>query len=117
MKHSKKNPNILSALDFAKRMFRFFLITTTIILFSLLIGVLGYHFIANLSWIDSLYNASMILGGMGPVDILKEAGAKFFASMYALFSGVVFLANVAILFSPIAHRLMHMLHIPDEDEV
>lgn len=90
MKKIRKNPNILSTRDFVKRMFRFFMFTTAIILFSLLIGVFGYHYIAHLSWIDSLYNASMILGGMGPVDILKKDDAKFFASIYALFSGVVF---------------------------
>ena len=39
---------------------------------SLGIGVLGYHFLEGLPWIDSLLNASMILGGMGPVDPLKS---------------------------------------------
>lgn len=65
---------------------------------------------------DSLYNASMILTGMGPVDEMTTDSAKLFASIYAIFSGVVFLSTVAIFFSPFAHRLMHLLRV-DQDEI
>ncbi len=58
---------------------------------SLGIGMVGYHFTENLPWIDSLLNASMILGGMGPVDMLKTEGGKLFASFYAIYAGVAFL--------------------------
>jgi hypothetical protein len=37
-----------------------------VIAISLGSGVLGYHFTEKLSWLDSLLNASMILGGMWP---------------------------------------------------
>jgi uncharacterized protein involved in cysteine biosynthesis len=116
---SQKNKNILSKRDFAKRMFRYFIFATILILLSLGIGVVGYHITAGLGWIDSLLNASMILTGMGPVDRLTNDTAKVFASFYSLFSGVAFLSTVAIFFSPIAHRLLHLLHVEnteDEDE-
>jgi len=58
-----------------------------------------------------LVNSSMILGGMGPVDPIKSTGGKLFASFYALFSGVIFLATAGILFGPIVHRLLHQLHL------
>ncbi|MBI5095402.1 MAG: hypothetical protein HZB26_23585, partial [Candidatus Hydrogenedentes bacterium] len=32
------------------------------------LGVMGYHFIEKLPWLDALLNASMILSGMGPVN-------------------------------------------------
>lgn len=83
---------------------------------SLGIGILGYHFIGNLNWIDSLYNASMTLTGMGPVNEMTTNTAKLFASIYAIFSGVIFLSTVAIFFSPFAHRLMHLLRIEEIDE-
>ena len=70
-------------------------------LFSLLIGILGYHNFEKLSWIDSLLNASMILGGMGPVATLQTDAGKLFASFYALFSGTIFLLVVGILAAPI----------------
>jgi hypothetical protein len=82
---------------------------------ALSIGVAGYHFIAGLPWIDALMNASMILTGMGPVDVLQSKAAKIFASLYALFSGVVFISLMGLLLSPIAHRVLHKFHLSDED--
>ena len=82
---------------------------------SLSLGILGYHFLAGLPWIDALLNASMILTGEGPVDPMRTATAKLFASFYALFSGVVFLAIWSILVVPVAHRLLHKLHLEGKD--
>ncbi len=90
------------------------LIALSIITGSLLIGVLGYHLTENLSWLDSLLNASMILGGMGPVNEIHTIAGKIFASFYALFSGMIFLATAGILIAPIAHRLLHRLHMDEE---
>jgi hypothetical protein len=82
---------------------------------SLGLGILGYHFIAHLGWIDSLLNAAMILTGMGPVDTLHSDPAKIFASAYALFSGVVFITATGILLSPVFHRVLHRFHIEEKD--
>jgi hypothetical protein len=90
-------------------------ITILLIIFALIIGVAGYHWIAGYDWVDSLLNASMILGGMGPVNLLSNTGAKVFASLYALFSGLVFIAVMGIVFSPIVHRMLHKFHIDDKD--
>lgn len=79
--------------------------------FSLFIGMLGYHYIMDLSWVDSLINASMILTGMGPVDRAMTDGAKIFASLYAIYSGMAFLTTAAIIFSPLLHRFLHKLHL------
>jgi len=87
-----------------------------LLVFSLGIGMLGYHFLENLSWIDSLLNASMILGGMGPVNPLQTTAGKIFASFYALYSGVVLLASVGVLAAPIFHRFLHHFHLADESE-
>ena len=83
---------------------------------ALSIGIFGYHYIAGFNWIDSLLEASMILGGMGPVRELSNQTAKIFASIYALFSGVIFIALMGIILAPVAHRLLHKFHI-DEDDV
>jgi len=96
---------------FIRRLFRHGLTGAVVIVFSLAIGIVGYRLCAGLSWLDSLLNASMILGGMGPVNPLTTAAAKLFASFYALFAGVAFLATVGILIAPVAHRLLHRLHL------
>ncbi len=110
-----RSKKLLSRKDFAIRLSKYALVSFTLVAASLAIGIAGYHFIGGLGWIDSLYNASMILTGMGPIDPMKTVAAKVFASAYALFSGVMFLSTVAIFFTPIAHRLMHILRI-DQDE-
>jgi hypothetical protein len=78
---------------------------------ALSIGILGYHTLGHLGWIDSLLNASMILGGMGPVDTLNSNAAKIFASFYALFSGLVFIGVATMLVAPFFHRLVHKFHL------
>ena len=99
---------------FAKRLALNGTVGLLLLAFSLGIGVLGYHFLEGLSWIDSLLNASMILGGMGPVDPLQTEAGKIFASFYALYSGVVLLAAVGILAAPIFHRFMHRFHLAED---
>jgi hypothetical protein len=81
---------------------------------SLFIGMLGYHHLAQLSWIDSFLNASMILSGMGPVDHLETTGAKLFAGFYAIYSGLLFIALIAIIAAPIFHRFFHMFHLKEK---
>jgi hypothetical protein len=86
-----------------------------IILFiCLAIGILGYHYTADIPWLDSLHNASMILSGMGPVVNITTNAGKWFSSMYALFSGVVFITNIGLILAPAVHRIMHRLHIEQE---
>lgn len=87
----------------------------TILIVSLAIGVVGYRYYFNIPWLDSLVNASMILAGMGPVDLAKTDGAKIFSSIYAIYSGVAFLTSVAVLFAPVVHRFLHRFHIEVEE--
>ncbi len=96
---------------YLRRLVRHALAALAVIFVSLFIGIAGYHLTEGLSWLDSLLNASMILGGMGPVNELHTSGGKLFASFYALFSGVVFLVTVAILIAPVTHRFLHRLHL------
>jgi len=102
---------------YRRRLVRSGLVAAAIILGSLLLGVLGYRWAGGLeSWMDCLYNASMILGGMGPVTELKTDAGKLFASVYALYSGVVLLASVGVFLSPVLHRILHRFHIATDDD-
>jgi hypothetical protein len=78
---------------------------------SLIVGVLGYHGLEHLPWIDALVNASMLMGGMGPVDTLHTTAGKLFASAYALYCGLVLLIAASVLFAPVLHRLLHSFHV------
>lgn len=96
---------------FVTRVVRLLAIAGGVVAVALSIGIVGYHALAGLSWVDSLLNAAMILGGMGPVDPLHSDAAKVFASGYALFSGVVFILVAGLLLAPLFHRLMHHFHL------
>jgi xanthine/uracil permease len=85
------------------------------LLASLIIGVIGYHYFFNIPWLDSLVNASMILTGMGQVDRAETDAAKWFASLYAIYSGVAFLTSAAVILSPIVHRFLHKFHLDMEE--
>jgi hypothetical protein len=87
----------------------------SLIAVALIIGISGYHFIAGFEWLDSLLEASMILGGMGPIKELPNDGAKVFASLYALFSGLIFIGVMGIVLSPVVHRVMHKFHVDEKD--
>ncbi len=102
---------LLSPEKFLKRLLRYGAWSAGIIALSLGIGVLGYHGIEHLTWIDSLLNASFILTGMGPVDPMKTVAGKLFASAYAIFSGVAFLSTIGVLMAPLVHRFLHRFHM------
>jgi hypothetical protein len=111
---SRKKP-LLSKKAFLRRQLKHLGFSVLILLFSVGIGVVGYHHFADLAWIDSFLNASMILTGMGPVNVMITPEAKIFASFYALFSGVAFLTFVGTLFAPVYHRFLHRFHLDIED--
>jgi hypothetical protein len=100
----------LSREQFLRRVARHGGVSVLVIGSSLGIGTVGYHVFAELGWVDSFLNASMILTGMGPVDAMTTVSAKLFASVYALYSGIVFLAAAGVLFMPFLHRVLHKLH-------
>lgn len=113
--YEHRSQPLLSRRLFALRLLSHSAIAASLLAVSLALGVLGYHFLVGLAWLDSLLNASMILGGMGPVDAISTPLGKVFASVYALFAGIVFLATSAILVVPVAHRILHRLHVEGAD--
>ena len=101
---------------FYKRLAVNFAFSSMLVLGTLAMGVCGYHGFEGLPWIDALVNASMLLGGMGPVDPVHTVAGKLFASFYALFCGLVLIAAVGILFAPVAHRFLHKFHLEMDEE-
>lgn len=110
--YSKKS--VMDNRVFYRKMVRNFIFGIIAMGFSLLIGMIGYHYLENLNWLDSYLNASMILSGMGQIEPLKTPEGKLFAATYALFAGTVFLLVIAIVFAPFVHRLFLKFHLEDE---
>jgi hypothetical protein len=113
--YERKHQKVAPLTVFARRLGHALVLIGVLVVFALAIGISGYHWIAGFGWVDSLLNASMILGGMGPVNPLQSTGAKLFASAYALFSGIAFIAAMGIALSPVIHRVLHKFHADESD--
>lgn len=109
-----RTDRLLPFRHFLRRMGHSTLLAGGIVIVALGLGVVGYHLIAGLNWVDAVLEASMILTGMGPVHPLTTTSAKLFAAAYAMFSGVVFLSAMSIVLAPIFHRVLHKFHLDDE---
>jgi len=107
----RKHDKLLSRRAFAKRLASSFLLSSLSIGASLLGGMAGYHHFEKMEWIDAFANAAMILSGMGTVAPLQTWSGKFFAGMYALYSGLVLILAVGIVIAPIVHRVLHQFHL------
>jgi hypothetical protein len=113
--YEHRNQPLLSRRAFALRVSRHFIVAVGIVAGSLLIGMVGYHALEGLPWIDALVNSAMLLGGMGPVNPLQTVGGKLFASFYALYSGLIFLIVAGVIFAPVFHRFLHRFHLSLEE--
>ena len=107
---------LLSRAQFFARMARSSGIAFLITIFALGVGMMGYHYLESLPWMDAFANAAMILSGMGPLMAIQTNAGKLFAGFYALFSGLTFVSVVGVILVPLIHRFLHKFHLEDEDD-
>ena len=115
LSYERRHDELAPRSVFVKRIVASLVVALGLICVALLIGIAGYHYLAGFNWIDSLLEASMILGGMGPIKELPNDTAKIFASVYALFSGLLLIAMMGIILAPVIHRVMHKFHVDEKD--
>jgi hypothetical protein len=109
--YERHHEPLISREEYRRRIARSGGLASAAVLPALFLGVSGYHWIEGLSWVDSILNAAMILGGMGPVAELRTTAGKLFAAAYALFSGLMFIVVAGLLFAPVIHRFLHKFHL------
>lgn len=110
----KRHESLAPRHIFLKRMMRSILLAITAVVIALLIGMCGYHYFENMSWVDAYVNAAMILSGMGPMGTLATSSGKIFAGSYALFSGLMFIVIIGLILAPVVHRFFHHFHLEEE---
>lgn len=113
LRYEHRTEPLLPPRLFFRRVTRHTLLALAFLVLSLLLGVLGYRFMAGLSWVDAFLNTAMMLGGMGQISPLPDDAGKLFASLYALYAGIAFLTTFAVLIAPFAHRTLHRFHLDD----
>lgn len=107
----KHTPAPPSAWQVAIRMLRHGAALIPLALLALGMGMAIYHWVEGLSWAEAFLNASMLLGGMGPVDPLHTTAGKWLAGLYALFAGLVFLVLAGVMLAPVVHHVLHKFHL------
>ena len=75
------------------------------------LGMAIYHWVEELAWPDAFLNASMLLGGMGPVNPVRTTAGKWLAGCYALFAGLVFLVLAGVMLAPVIHHALERFHL------
>jgi hypothetical protein len=109
--YEPKHRGLISRRAFATRLANHVVVAGVVIGVSLAVGTAGYHYLGALPWVDSILNAAMILGGMGPVNELRNPASKLFAAAYALYAGFILLFSVGIIIAPVFHRVLHRFHL------
>jgi hypothetical protein len=114
--YEKKTEPLASTKTYYRRIGRHFFQVSIILSAMLVIGTVGYHFSTDerMCWLDAFHNASMILSGMGPIipeNLTFTNGGKIFSSLYALFSGIIFMTSIGYILAPGIHRIFHRLHL------
>ena len=84
-----------------------------LVLVTLAVGIIGYHELEDISWLDSFHQSALLLSGMGPVVEMTSVAGKLYDGIYALFCGIILLAATGLLFAPVLHRILHRFHIED----
>lgn len=87
-----------------------------VLAFSLALGMWGYQHYEHLPWRDAFINSAMLLSGEGPVKLDLSESGKLFTGLYALYSGLVFIAVAGLLLAPGVHHLMHVVHWEEPKE-
>lgn len=117
MPYEHRSQKLLAFDKFLVRLLQHWLAALALLVFSLGLGTLGFHLLVEQPWLIAFLNSSMLLGGMGPVgDVPATSGGQLFAAFYALYAGLVFLAVASIMLAPVAHRILHQLHLEADDD-
>jgi uncharacterized membrane protein YcgQ (UPF0703/DUF1980 family) len=107
---------VIPSHKFRSRLLRSLLLGAGMVVFSLAIGMVGFlHYFPNMDWADAFVNAAMLLSGMGPLAQPATTAAKVFAGFYALFAGLMLVMTTGVIFAPLVHRFLHLMH-SDADE-
>ncbi len=105
----------IPTLQFVGRVLRHLLFALALLAASLGLGMSGYEYFEGLAWRDAFLNSAMLLGGMGPVNAPQTDGGKVFAGLYALYAGLLFLFILAIMITPLVHRILHRFHWKEDE--
>lgn len=112
-----KDQPIASRATFAGRLVVNVLVALALVAVAMGVGMFGYQATEGMAPIDAFLNSAMLLGGMGPVGPeLHTVAGKLFAGFYAIGCGLVLVLASGVILAPVLHRVLHALHVDDDDK-
>jgi len=105
---------ILPVKAFYRRMLRSLGFSALLLIGTVIIGSAGFRLIEKFSWVDSFLNCLLIMTGVGTVGTVSTTSGKMFTGIYSVLSTLIFFTTVAIIFTPLLHRLLHKFHLDVE---
>lgn len=114
MYESRSDP-LLPLRDFVRRVLSHILYAVVLIAATICVGVLGNMWFEDIRWHDAMLNAALIVAGIGPFILPATVGGKIFFSLFGIFVGLVFMATLGVVLAPVAHRMLHLFHLDQED--
>ena len=70
----------------------------------LIVGMIAYRYLFQLSWVDAFYSATLVLTTVNTVPEARTVGQKIFVAIYALISIVVFFSLTSVIVSFVKDR-------------
>ena len=101
--------------QFYIRLLKHLLSILALITISLLIGVCGFIYFEELSLSDAFLHSSIMLSGLGLIEKPITKSGHLFVGIYGLYAGLVFIASMSIIVSPVIHRIIHKLHWDEKE--
>lgn len=112
--YEHKSQRLIPQRQFLFRLLRHFFLAFAIIVLTLSVGVVGYLVWGGGGGLhDAILNAAFVMGGLGIVEVPETSNGKLFYAFYGIFVGLSFAASVGIVLAPVAHRVLHLLHLDD----
>jgi len=114
--YEHKTEKLISRKRFTIRLFWHFLLALLIIFITLAVGVAGHFIWGGENFHDAILNAAFVMAGLGIVEMPQNNAAKIFYATYGIFVGLSFAASVGIVLAPVAHRVLHALHLDEVEQ-
>lgn len=106
-----KRDALVTRRHFALRLLKAFLLTVALVAFSVGLGTVGFHWLTDHGWAESLYQMARILSGQPHTVDPMTTGGRVFVVFYGFYGRLLFVTMIAVVLAPILHRLLHLLHL------
>lgn len=112
MYESKFQP-LISRKAFILRLLKHLFAVLLLIAVSMFVGMVGYWYFEGQSWGAAFMHTSFLLFGFGHLTQPQNLAGQIFLGFYGLYAKLISVVIVGVLFTPIAHRLLHTFHFDD----